>query len=446
MNVPLTPLRFLRHAEHHFGCRTAVVCGAHRFTYAEFGDRAARLGGALVRLGARPGDRVAFLSGNCHRLLEAYYGVLEAGAVLLPVNVRLRPAELAFILNDSEASILLCQPELMALAAEVRSRAPGLRAIVPLDGTGESYESLLQAAQPLRRDVMEVDENAVAELFYTSGTSADPKGVMLSHRNIYLHALNVAISFEAPAQPVHLHTIPLFHANGWGTAHTVTLAGGKHVMISRYDCGELLTLIEAEGVKSFSLVPAMALALLNSEHLGRHDLRSLQWISMGGAASWPSLLKAMERAFGCSCFSGYGLTETSPVVALSRSELGEERAEGARYEFQASTGTAILGSELRVVDSSDHDVPPDGATVGEIIARGDGIMSGYWKQPQATAEAMRGGWFHTGDLAVVKPEGHLLIVDRKKDIIISGGENVSSLEVERALVEHPAVGEAAVIA
>lgn len=445
MNVPLTPLRFLRYAEQRFPNRTAVVCGEQRYTYQEFADRAARLGGALARLGAKPGERIGFLSVNCHRLLEAYYGVLEAGGVLLPLNVRLGPEELAYILNDAEVSVLFVQPQLAPPIEAIRASAPGVRAVIPLEGQEGSYDDLLASAEPLRRDFMTVDEDSLAELFYTSGTSAHPKGVMLSHRNVYLHALNTALSLDTSRQPVHLHSIALFHANGWGSAHTVTLAGGKHVMISRYDCTELLRLVERERVETFSLVPAMAVALLNSPHIGKYDLSSLRWVSLGGAASWPSLIQAMEQALGCTCYSGYGLTETSPVVALSYIDSDQHREGEARYEFEASTGTATLGSELRVIDARGHDVPCDGMAIGEIVARGDGIMSGYWKQPEATSEATRGGWFHTGDLAVVEPDGRLQIVDRQKDIIVSGGENISSLEVERVLLQHAAISEAAVV-
>jgi len=451
MNIPLTPVRFLRYAEQQFSGKTAIVCGDQRFTYRELAERAGRLAGALREAGVKAGDRVAFLSLNCHRLLEAYYGVLEAGAVLLPLNIRLAPNELAHILNDAGAKVLFLENEFLSAVESFRKNVPVQR-IILLDTaptapwlSPQNYEEMLAAATPYHPDVMEFDENSLAELFYTSGTSANPKGVMLTHRNVYLHALSVCITFHTKAESVQLHTIPLFHANGWGTAHSVTLAGGRHVMLQRFTCAEVFRLIERERIASLSLVPIMAMALVNSPDRSKYDLSSLQWVSIGGAASSPTLVEQAENAFGCECFSGYGLTETAPVLSTARAKPGIELQGDPRYVAQARTGYAIPGVELRVADFNDEDVAHDGMTMGEILARSDGVMQGYWQQPSATAEAMRGGWFHTGDMATIGKDGSILIVDRKKDIIVSGGENISSLEVEKSLSAHPAVYEAAVI-
>jgi len=452
MNIPLTPLRCLRYAEQQYPYRTAIVCGNDRFTYAQFADRSARLAGALRQVGVKAGDRVAFLSLNCHRLLEAYYGVLEAGAVLLPLNIRLAPAELAYILNDSGAKVLFLEKEFLGLAETFQQSAPGVEAFYSLNAVPEAswlssrnYEALLAAATPYRADIMEIDENAVAELFYTSGTSAEPKGVMLSHRNIYLHALNTCLTFDATRDVVQIHTIPLFHANGWGAAHYLALVGGKHVMVQRFDIAQIFRLIEQERVQSMCLVPTMATAMVNSPERLKHDLSSLETINIGGAASSPTLVREVEEKLGGSCRSGYGLTETSPTLSLSKMKLGLEWADDQKYINQARTGYAIPGVELRVVDANDNDVPHDGKAIGEIVARGDGVMLGYWRQPEATAEAMRGGWFHTGDMATIEEDGYLLVVDRKKEIIVSGGENISSLDLEKTLLAHPTVYEVAVI-
>jgi len=451
MNIPLTPVRFLRYAEQQFSGKTAVVCGDRRFSYRELAERARRLAGALREADVRPGDRVAFLSLNCHRLLEAYYGVVEAGAVLLPLNVRLAPSELAHILNDAGAKALFLGNEFFGAVESFRNDVP-VQSFVLLDAaptvswlSSRNYEEMLAAATPYRPDTMDFDENSFAELFYTSGTSANPKGVLLTHRNIYLHALSVCITFHTKSESVQLHTIPLFHANGWGTAHSVTLTGGRHVMLERFTCTEVFRLIERERVDSLSLVPIMAMALVNSPDRSKYDLSSLQWISIGGAACSPTLVQQVENAFGCECFSGYGLTETAPVLSTARAKPGIELKGDPRYIAQAKTGYAIAGVELRVADFNDDDVPHDGKTMGEILARSDGVMEGYWQQPSATAEVMRGGWLHTGDMATIDEDGSILIVDRKKDIIVSGGENISSLEVEKALSAHPAVYEAAVI-
>jgi fatty-acyl-CoA synthase len=452
MNIPLTPLRFLRYSSQQFPGRTAVVCGDQRFTYAQFSDRTARQAGALRSLGVQSGERVAFLGANCHRLLEGYYGVLEAGGVLLPLNIRLASQELAYILNDSEATVLFFEEQFVPLLESFRNDLNSVKSFVPLDFTPnaswmlqQNYEDLLAAATPYRADVMQVDENSLAELFYTSGTSANPKGVMLTHRNIYLHALNVAIAFPTTGESVELHTIPLFHANGWGVAHSLTYIGGKHVMMRKFETAEVFRLIEREGAQSLSVVPAMATALVNCPERPRFNLKSLQRMSIGGAASSPTLVREVEEKLGCACYSGYGLTETAPVLTTARMKAGIDWQGQTRYEKLASTGHAVPGVEIRVVDPEDNDVPRDGKSIGEIVARSDGVMAGYWKQPEATAEVMRGGWFHTGDMATMDENGYALIVDRKKDIIVSGGENISSLEVEKALLAHPGIYEVAVI-
>ena len=452
MNVPLTPVRFLRYAEKQFPRKTAVVCGDRRFTYAQFAERAGRLAGALRKAGIKAGDRVAFLSSNCHRLLEAYYGVLEAGAVLLPLNIRLAPSELAFILNDSGAKLLFLEKQFLPMVDSFRQSVSGVRSFFLLNDEPEAawlspqnYEEILAEASPYRADVMDFDENALAELFYTSGTSANPKGVMLTHRNIYLHALNVAINFNSSTDTVELHTIPLFHANGWGVAHSLTFVGATHVMIHKFDPIEVFRLIQQERVQACSLVPTMATALVNCPDRPKYDLSSLERITVGGAASSPTLVREVEEKLGCICFSGYGLTETSPVLTTAQPKPGVEWAAGERHINQALTGYPIPGVEIRVVDADGKDVPHDGQAIGEVIARSDGVMQGYWQQPEATAQALRGGWFHTGDMAVMNQDGYILVVDRAKDIIVSGGENISSLELEKTLAAHPGVYEAAVI-
>src|SRR6516162_11558515 len=256
MNIPLTPLRFLRYAEQQYPRKQGVICGEHRFSYAEFAARAGRLAGALQSLGVEAGDRVAFLSTNCHRLLEAYYGVVEAGAVLLPLNIRLAQQELAYILNDSGACVLFLESQFLELVESFRSKLTTVKTFysldrAPQDGwiSAQNFEALLSGAPPYRADILQVDENSLAELFYTSGTSAEPKGVMLTHRNIYLHAYNTGLGlFDGEKDAVELHTIPLFHANGWGVAHFLTLLGGKHVMMQRFDPVEVFRLVQAERV------------------------------------------------------------------------------------------------------------------------------------------------------------------------------------------------------
>jgi fatty-acyl-CoA synthase len=452
MNIPLTPLRFIRYAERQYPSRTAVVCGEQRYTYTQFADRTRQLAGALLAAGVQRGDRVALLSTNCHRLLEAYYGVLEAHGVLLPLNIRLSSAELGYILNDSGATILFIEKQFLPLVEAFRKDLSTVKTFVLLEGVPEAlwlakqnYEDILAAARPHSADITSIDEYAVAELFYTSGTSANPKGVMLTHRNCYLLALQVSLGLQIPNGNVELHTIPLFHANGWGVAHLLTLLGGKHVMIQKFDPKEVFRLIETEGARTCSLVPIMATALVNCPERKNYDLSSLTRIIIGGAAASPTLIREVEQAFNVECVSGYGLTETCPTLSVSVMKTGLNWEGERRNIGQAMTGYPIPGVEMRVVDANDQDVPADGQSIGEIIARGDGVMEGYWGQPAATAEVMRGGWFHTGDMATLNEDGYFLIVDRKKDIIVSGGENISSLEIEKAMIAHPAVLEAGVI-
>ena len=460
MKIPLTPIRFLRYAREQFPTKAGVVCGEQRFTYAQFAERVARLAGALMAAGARPGDRIGFLSTNCHRLLEAYYGVLEAGCVLLPLNIRLGPEELAFVVNDAEPRFLFIEPIFLPLVEAFRAAVPSVESFFLLDGQPQAawlapsnYDDLLAAASPFECDFTQIEEDSLAELFYTSGSSDRPKGVMLTHRSVYLHALSVIAAGQASTttlgemscRAVFLHTIPLFHANGWGVAHTITLVGGTHVMLHHFNPMEVFRLIERERVTACAMVPTMVTALVHSADRQKYDLSSLQTITIGGAASSPTLVKEAEQKLGCSCISGYGLTETCPTLAKSAAKSEVLWTGEQRYAGQAMTGFAIPGVELRVLDPNGREVSHDGKAMGEIVARGDIVMEGYWRQPAATRAALEGGWFHTGDIATVDANNYLHIVDRKKDVIVSGGENISSLEVEKVLLAHPAVYEAVVI-
>ena len=459
MKLPLTPVRCLLRAAQEYGSKIGVVDGQKRLRYDEILDRGLRLAAALSELGIGPGDRVASLSFNCHQLLELYYGVPMAQAVLLSLNVRLSAEEQAYILEHSGSKLVVFDPELMPLAEALHRRLPRLRWLplteapdAPSWLEGSSYEDCLAAAEPRRIDYTDYDEDAVAELFYTSGSTGRPKGVMLSHRTLYLHAVNVIMSngrverCVAWDKRVEAHTIPLFHANGWGRPHTVTYSGGRHVMVKRFDPQQVCELIEREGVTAFSMVPTMAAAMVQCPEVERYDLSSLEEVSLGGAASSPALVRAVEQKLGCRAIVGYGLTESGPVATTAhpKSTFGVLDDE-ARIRRQSMTGWALPGAELRVADPAGNDVPQDGASIGEVLIRGDGVMDGYWNEPEATAEAMDGAWLRTGDMAVWDEDRYLLIVDRKKDIIISGGENISSIEIEKVIAAHPAVYECAVI-
>ncbi len=450
MFIPLTPVRFLHRAVDLYGRKTGVVCGARRFTYEEFGARVERLSSGLQCVGVRPGDRVAYLSFNNHRLLEGYFGAPHARAVVLPLNVRLAPPELVQILNHSEARLLFFENEFAALVGKLRPSCPSLERLVALDEKAPpadmTYEELLGLGRTGRANVMSYDESAPAELFYTSGTTGNPKGVVLSHRTIYLHGLDVVACTGLRDDSVELHTIPLFHANGWGRPHAATMTGATQIMVRRFDPGFVFRLIEEHRVTDMSLVPTMAAALLNAPEIHRFDFSSLRLIHIGGAASSPQLIERMENAFGCECHAGYGLTETAPVVSTGRPKVTVEPASDAeRYFRQAMAGLPLPGVEVRVVDALMRDVPRDMKSVGEVIVRGDHVTDGYFKDPESSAAAIREGWFHTGDLAVWDQERYVQIVDRQKEIIVSGGENISSLEIEKAILAHPDVLECAAV-
>ncbi|MFL6206234.1 MAG: AMP-binding protein [Acidimicrobiales bacterium] len=431
MELPLTPLDLLARARRLFADRVGVIDGDARWTYGEYGGRCDRLGHALQRdVGVEPGQVVAWLGGNTHELLEAYYGVLLAGGVLLPLNIRLAAAELRAILDASGAVVLFRHPD-------QPDPGHGVRTVV----LGDEHEALLAAQPDAGVPTPPVDEHAPAELFFTSGSTGTPKGALLSHRGLYLHAIHSALTMGLTGDDVFLHTIPLFHVNGWGTPHFVTGLGGVHVMLPRFDAGEVLRLVEVHRVTRLFLVPAMARLVLDDRAIASRDLSSVIQISVGGAAASPSLLAELEDAFGCQAICGYGMTESSPTLTRSLPTPGRESTRAQR----ATTGRPILGVDVRVLGEGDREVPWDDVTVGEICARSNHVMIGYLDAPEATDAMLRGGWLRTGDLATVDADGYVTIVDRAKDLIVSGGENIASVEVEQALELHPAVREVAVV-
>ena len=451
MFVPLTPIRCLHRAVDLFGSKIGVVSGEQQFTYSQFGERAERLATALPRHGVGRGDRVAYLSFNNHQLLEGYFGVVQAGAIVMPLNVRLSPQELIAILNHSGAKMLLFENDFTPLVDKLKPLCPAIERYVILGNkipaADLSYEELIDQGHPERADIFKIDEMSIAELFYTSGSTGAPKGVMHSHRTLYLHGLSVSCMFHEPETVVDLHTIPLFHANGWGRPQASTLLGVKQVMVRRFEPTFVLRTIEQHRATDMCVVPAMANALINCPDVTKHDTSSLRYVMIGGAASSPDLVRRVEQAFpSCQCFGGYGLTETAPVLTSARDKREVEAGpDGARYQRQSTAGWAVPNVQVRVVDVNMNDVPHDGETIGEVVACGDHIMEGYFREPEATAAVMTGPWFHTGDMAVWDAEGYVNVVDRKKEIIISGGENISSLEVEKAICSHAEVYECAVV-
>jgi fatty-acyl-CoA synthase len=451
MFLPLSVLEFRDRAATYFGDKVGVIDGERQDTYRSYAERTHRLANALIGLGVEPGDRVSFMTFNTHHLLEAYYGVLEAGAVLNPINIRLSPHEIAYILEHAGARIVAFHNDLLPL---VESIAPGLSRrprFIILEGeaggvASDEYEALLAggSAEPHHP---QIDENAIAELFYTSGTTGLPKGVALTHRNLYLHAVQSELALGYGEDDVVLHVVPLFHVNGWGVPHFLTMVGGTHVMLRRFEPTALLEHVERHRVTRLLAVPAIFNALLHHDR-SRFDLSSLRQVIIGGAPASPSLVRGLEEALGVQAFVGYGLSETTPILTLAqpRRVVTESEPSERRIARQSMTGWPIPGVQVRVVDTNGADVRPDGEQIGEIVVRSNSVMQGYHRDPDATAAAMLDGWLRTGDMATIDEAGYVTIKDRAKDVIIRGGENLSSVEVENALAAHPAVLECAVVA
>ena len=453
MQVPMSPVRILKRAVKLYPEKTAVVDGDLRLTYAEVQRRANRVVHAVEGMGISPGGRVAVLDYNTYRYMELYFGMAASGRVLSPLNTRLGAEEYAYILNDSEAEAIIFHADFKPLLDRIRGKVAALKYCYIADGPADAdwitgtYEDLTGRASDAPVEHEPEDENAMLNLYYTSGTTGSPKGVMLTHRNIYANALSTIISFKLDDTTVWHHIAPLFHLADAFFVWSVTYQGGAHVMQRQFVPGAVLQTMQDERVTAAMMVPTMISFLLDVPDLERYDLAALAWIMVGGAPMSPANAGRMMERLGCRYVSGYGLTETTPLLTVGnlKSTLADAD-EADRMNYITRTGLEVPGVDLRVVDADGNDVPRDGRTVGEIVVRGDNVMKGYWKLPEATAEALRDGYFHTGDLATMDAEGYVLIVDRAKDIIISGGENISSVEIENVLYKHPDVLECAVIA
>lgn len=454
MNITLTQVRFLERCVKLFKNKTAVVCEGRRWSYGEFGERVERLSNAILDLGIVRGDRVAYLGYNCHRLLEAYYGVVKIGAILVPLNIRLVTKDFLYILNDCTPAAVFIDPDFFSRIDPIVNRTDASSRFFSLSEeegypawVSGNYDKLLDDTSPIprRKDgKYPFTEDDCCEIFYTSGTTGAPKGVMLTHRNLYLHALSAMATYPVHETDVQLHLIPLFHVNGWGTPHYLTAKGGTHVMLRRFDPSKVLEIIDKERVTKFFAIPTMINAILDAVSVGDYDTSSLRDVLIGGAPPPTGMCSRAESVLNCSVHGAFGMSETSPLIAFPElpPDLDEETY---RHRAHETWGFPMIGVEFRIVDENADDLPWDGKAVGELLVRGDMVMKGYWKKNGKTDEALHGGWYHTGDLASIGPDGSLYIRDRKKDIIISGGENISSLEIEQVLYSHPAILECAVI-
>ncbi|MBI3328871.1 MAG: long-chain-fatty-acid--CoA ligase [Nitrospinae bacterium] len=439
--------QILERAVRFWGARNAAVCGTTRLTYQEVAERVRRLCGALHGLGIKKGDRLAVLMYNCHRYLELYYATAEMGALIVPLNIRLSGGEIAYILNDSASNTLFVSPEFLPLLSEIRDDLPCLQhGIVtgdaPPPAGWHDYEHLLATAESSFHTNPVLPED-LAGLFYTSGTTGYPKGVMLSHANLMANAYHILAGRLWQEGDVYLHACPMFHLADGPTSHAITWVGGTHVIIPGFKPDIALEVMERERVTVTLLIPTMVNFLINHPEVHTRDLRTLRNITYGGAPMPGELVRRAMQTLPCTFRQAYGLTETSPLLTVLPPEQHVLEGPPAQVRRMLSCGREVVGVRVRVVNEQGQEVQP--GEVGEIIAKGPNIMVGYWNKPKETAEVLREGWLYTGDLATVDDEGYIYIVDRKKDMIITGGENVFSTEVENALYMHPAILEAAVV-
>ena len=440
---PLTPTAFLERAGTVFADRVAVVEGATELTWGAFRERCLKLAGAFRQAGIVPGDRVAVLAPNTQTLLAAHYAVPWAGAVLVALNTRITASDIAWILDHSGARLLVHDATFAATAANAVAKAGSKVETWQDGGAADAVGERIAAAQPFRHPVD--DERSLLAIDYTSGTTGPPKGVMYHHRGAYLQALAMALQMRLDSDSVYLWTLPMFHCNGWCFPWAVTAAGARHVCLPRIDPASIWHHLDASGVTHFCAAPTLlTMAVWDPD---AHPLGRPVKIATGGAPPTPALLERLAT-LGMDITHLSGLTETygPSVICEWKSEWSAlPLSEQAR--IKARQGVAnVIGEPLRVVDRDGRDVPADGSSMGEIAIRGNNVMLGYYRNDEATRDACPDGWFRTGDLGVMHADHYIELRDRAKDIIISGGENISSVEVEQAITSHPAVLEVGVVA
>jgi fatty-acyl-CoA synthase len=441
----LTPISFLRRSAYVFPDKTAVVHGARRYTYRKFEERSDRLAFSLRALGLRHLDRVAIIAPNTPAMLEAHFGVPMAGLVLVPINIRLNTDEIGYILQHSGAKVLLVDQEFESAVKPLDLTAMRVIRIDDTGSAGDPYEDFLAQGSPEPVESWLEDEYETLSINYTSGTTGRPKGVMIHHRGAYLNAIGETIETGMTFDARYMWTLPMFHCNGWCFTWGVTALGGTHVCLRRVESSRIWDLIDGEGITHYSGAPTVQIGIINDPKA--HPLARPVTAAVAGAPPSPTLLARMKQ-LGFRPVHVYGLTETygPHTVCAWNAEWDTLPAEDqARLAARQGQGFVMVDL-VRVVDNHMNDVPTDGETLGEVVMRGNNIMKGYFEQPDATAEAFRGGWFHSGDIGVWHADGYIELRDRKKDIIISGGENISTIEVEQCVARHPAVLECAVVA
>ena len=449
MHTALTPLEFARRARSLYGDREAVVDGDQRWSYREFFDRCDRWSAVLAGLGVVSGDRVAYIAPNTHAHLEGFYGVPQLGAVVVPLNYRLLPSDWVYMVNHSGSRVVCVHADYLDLVDSVRHEMPAVEHFVALEGAGSGwldYEQLLATSTgDFARPV--IGEHDLLTINYTSGTTSRPKGVMITHRNAWVNAVGTLVHHPMTSADRYLWTLPMFHANGWTFVWIVTAVGGTHVCARQADAPTVFRLLSEERGTMLCAAPTVLITIASAPDELRASAPRGVRVLTAGAPPAAHTIERIEARLGWTITHVYGLTETAPLISVC-----EPRAEhdalsvSERATIKARQGVELITSgDLRVVDEHGNEVPRDGITVGEIVVRGNVVMEGYYRDPEATARAFAGGWFHSGDAAVVHPDGYMDIRDRLKDVIISGGENISSVEVEGVLLRHPSVQEVAVV-
>ena len=450
----LTPLSFLDRSAAVYPNKPAVIYNEATYTYSQLDDRVNRLAGALREAGIKKGDRVAFMVPNIPPMLEGHFGPLRLGAVLVAINIRLSPREISYILNHSGARVLVFDSEFADTVRAMMGGIPGVEKFVqvvdiaPMAGDIPSveYEAFLDSA-PVGVHREELDsETSPISINYTSGTTGLPKGVQYHARGAYLNAIGEVLESGVTWRSTYLWTLPMFHCNGWCHTWGVTAVGATHLCLRRVDAGEIFRLLEKHDVTNMCAAPTVLTMLYSSPEAEGQDLSGLT-IMTAGAPPAPQVIRTIE-GMGAFIHHAYGLTETyGPTTICAIQPEWADLPDDERAQLKSRQGVPFVVSEpgLRVVNSKMEDVPRDGATMGEVVMRGNIVMSGYFDDPEATATAFEGGWFHSGDLAVWHQDGYIELQDRAKDVIISGGENISSQEVEKVIMEHPGVLEVCVV-
>ena len=448
MEIPLLVTDFLSRAAALYPEKVAIIDGEQRLTYAEFERRSKRLAQALVHAGVEKGDRVCILSPNSHFFLESFYGVSQIGAVLVPLNYRLVAGDHEYIINHAGVKVLLVDQDYVEMIDAIREALGSVTTWVVAQEDQETpagwvnWERWIAGAPDRALPDPGLRETDLVSINYTSGTTARPKGVMLSHRNCYLNAYNLTVHLGVCHDDVALWTLPMFHCNGWGGVYALTGLGATHVVLRSVDARAIFGLIEGHGVTFACMAPTVLNTILEYSGRDRHTITTRPRFVVAGAPPPAAFIERLEKELGWDFIEIYGLTETSPLLTVTPVDHLTRRED---YGRRSRAGIPVTGVALKVCDEQGIPVPQDDRAIGEVCARSNVIFEGYWKQPEATAEALRDGWFHTGDLATWDASGSINIVDRKKDVIISGGENISSPELEAVLYEHPSVLECAVI-